>query len=103
MAIKLRSSPRAALPAREFRYEAPAGKFGINSGVAAPMAYFPFNGWKESFFGILQGRDAVEFSPSLKSSSSAGLARKPASSSRMTNRRAGQQWHFYLLYRYRFV
>ncbi|MFZ0634384.1 MAG: CoA-acylating methylmalonate-semialdehyde dehydrogenase [Candidatus Acidiferrales bacterium] len=49
--------------ARRFRYEAPAGNIGINIGVAAPMAYFPFSGWKESFFGILhgQGRDAVEF------------------------------------------
>jgi malonate-semialdehyde dehydrogenase (acetylating)/methylmalonate-semialdehyde dehydrogenase len=49
--------------ARRFRYEAPAGNIGINIGVAAPMAYFPFNGWKESFFGILhaQGKDAVEF------------------------------------------
>ena len=48
--------------ARKFRYEAPAGNIGINIGVAAPMAYFPFNGWKESFFGILhaQGKDAVE-------------------------------------------
>jgi malonate-semialdehyde dehydrogenase (acetylating) / methylmalonate-semialdehyde dehydrogenase len=61
MAIKLRSSPRAALPARKFRYEAPAGNIRINSGVTAPMAYFPFNDWKESFFGILQGREAVEF------------------------------------------
>jgi malonate-semialdehyde dehydrogenase (acetylating) / methylmalonate-semialdehyde dehydrogenase len=43
---------------------APAGNIGINIGVAAPMAYFPFSGWKESFFGILhvQRRDAVEFS-----------------------------------------
>jgi malonate-semialdehyde dehydrogenase (acetylating)/methylmalonate-semialdehyde dehydrogenase len=49
--------------ARKFRYEAPAGNIGINIGVAAPMAYFPFSGWKDSFFGILhgQGRDAVEF------------------------------------------
>src|SRR5271166_1692383 len=49
--------------ARKFRYEAPAGNIGINIGVAAPMAYFPFNGWKESFFGILhaQGKDGVEF------------------------------------------
>ncbi len=49
--------------ARRFRYEAPAGNIGINIGVAAPMAYFPFSGWKESCFGILhgQGRDAVEF------------------------------------------
>src|SRR5216684_897453 len=49
--------------ARRFRYEAPAGNIGINIGVAAPMAYFPFSGWKDSFFGILHGqsRDAVEF------------------------------------------
>ena len=53
----------SGLAARRFRYEAPAGNIGINIGVAAPMAYFPFSGWKESFFGILhgQGRDAVEF------------------------------------------
>ena len=49
--------------ARKFRYEAPAGNIGINIGVAAPMAYFPFSGWKDSFLGVLhgQGRDAVEF------------------------------------------
>ncbi len=49
--------------ARRFRYEAPAGNIGINIGVAAPMAYFPFSGWKGSFFGDLhgQGRDAIEF------------------------------------------
>src|SRR3984885_11051636 len=49
--------------ARRFRYEAPAGNIGINIGVAAPMAYFPFSGWKNSFFGDLhgQGRDSVEF------------------------------------------
>ncbi len=49
--------------ARKFRYEAPAGNIGINIGVAAPMAYFPFSGWNDSFFGVLhgQGRDAVEF------------------------------------------
>lgn len=49
--------------ARKFRYEAPAGNLGINIGVAAPVAYFPFSGWKESFFGVVhgQGRDAVEF------------------------------------------
>jgi malonate-semialdehyde dehydrogenase (acetylating) / methylmalonate-semialdehyde dehydrogenase len=49
--------------ARRFCYEAPAGNIGINIGVAAPMAYFPFSGWKDSFFGVLhgQGRDAVEF------------------------------------------
>jgi len=49
--------------ARQFRYEAPAGNVGINIGVAAPMAYFPFSGWKDSFFGVQhgQGRDSVEF------------------------------------------
>jgi malonate-semialdehyde dehydrogenase (acetylating)/methylmalonate-semialdehyde dehydrogenase len=49
--------------ARRFRYEAPAGNIGINIGVAAPMAYFPFSGWKDSFFGDMhgQGRDSIEF------------------------------------------
>ncbi|MBP0013112.1 MAG: CoA-acylating methylmalonate-semialdehyde dehydrogenase [Roseofilum sp. SBFL] len=49
--------------ARKFRYEVEAGNIGINIGVAAPMAFFPFSGWKESFFGDLhgQGRHAVEF------------------------------------------
>ena len=49
--------------ARKFRYEAPAGNIGVNIGVAAPMAYFPFSGWKGSFLGVMhgQGRDAVEF------------------------------------------
>jgi malonate-semialdehyde dehydrogenase (acetylating)/methylmalonate-semialdehyde dehydrogenase len=49
--------------ARKFRYEAEAGNIGINIGVAAPMAFFPFSGWKESFFGTLHGqaRHAVEF------------------------------------------
>src|SRR6202166_2699892 len=49
--------------ARRFRYDAPAGNIGINIGVAAPMAYFPFTGWKGSFFGDMhaQGRDAIEF------------------------------------------
>lgn len=49
--------------ARKFRYEAEAGNIGINIGVAAPMAFFPFSGWKDSFFGDLhgQGRNAFEF------------------------------------------
>jgi malonate-semialdehyde dehydrogenase (acetylating)/methylmalonate-semialdehyde dehydrogenase len=49
--------------ARQFRYEAEAGNIGINVGVAAPMAFFPFSGARGSFFGDLhgQGRDAVEF------------------------------------------
>jgi malonate-semialdehyde dehydrogenase (acetylating)/methylmalonate-semialdehyde dehydrogenase len=54
---------RSGAAARKFRYEAQVGNIGINVGVAAPMAFFPFCGWKESFFGDLhgQGRDAVEF------------------------------------------
>lgn len=49
--------------ARRFRHDAWAGNIGINIGVAAPMAEFPFSGWKDSFFGDLhgQGRHAVEF------------------------------------------
>jgi malonate-semialdehyde dehydrogenase (acetylating)/methylmalonate-semialdehyde dehydrogenase len=49
--------------ARKFRYEARAGNIGINIGVAAPIAFFPFSGWKDSFFGDMhaQGRDAIEF------------------------------------------
>ncbi len=49
--------------ARRFRNEADAGNIGINIGVAAPMAFFPFSGWKGSFFGDMHGQsmDAVEF------------------------------------------
>ena len=49
--------------ARQFRYSVRAGNVGINLGVAAPMAFFPFSGWGESFFGDLhaQGRHGVEF------------------------------------------
>ncbi|MDX9956444.1 MAG: aldehyde dehydrogenase family protein, partial [Anaerolineae bacterium] len=60
MACVFTSSGAAA---RKFRHEAQAGNVGINIGVAAPMAFFPFSGWKESFFGTLhgQGKHAVEF------------------------------------------
>lgn len=49
--------------AREFRMRASAGNIGVNIGVAAPMAFFPFSGWNESFFGDLhaQARHGVEF------------------------------------------
>jgi malonate-semialdehyde dehydrogenase (acetylating)/methylmalonate-semialdehyde dehydrogenase len=49
--------------ARKFRSEADAGNIGVNIGVAAPMAFFPFSGWKDSFFGDLHGQSkhAVEF------------------------------------------
>jgi malonate-semialdehyde dehydrogenase (acetylating)/methylmalonate-semialdehyde dehydrogenase len=54
---------RSGSAARKFRYEVEAGNIGINIGVAAPMAFFPFSGWKNSFFGTLhaQGKHAVEF------------------------------------------
>jgi malonate-semialdehyde dehydrogenase (acetylating) / methylmalonate-semialdehyde dehydrogenase len=49
--------------AREFRYQAGISMIGINIGVAAPMAFFPFGGSKGSFYGDLkaQGRDAIAF------------------------------------------
>jgi malonate-semialdehyde dehydrogenase (acetylating)/methylmalonate-semialdehyde dehydrogenase len=49
--------------ARQFRYEVNSGNVGINIGVPAPMAYFPFSGWRESFFGDLhaQGFHGIEF------------------------------------------
>jgi malonate-semialdehyde dehydrogenase (acetylating)/methylmalonate-semialdehyde dehydrogenase len=49
--------------ARKFRHEAEVGDVGINVGIAAPMAFYPFSGWKESFFGDMhgQGWDAIEF------------------------------------------
>jgi malonate-semialdehyde dehydrogenase (acetylating) / methylmalonate-semialdehyde dehydrogenase len=49
--------------ARQFRTQIGAGMLGINIGVAAPMAFFPFAGWKGSFFGDLHatGKDGVRF------------------------------------------
>ena len=60
MACLFTSSGAAA---RKFRNQVEAGNIGINIGVAAPMAYFPFSGWKDSFFGTLHGQSnhAVEF------------------------------------------
>ncbi|WP_416149937.1 CoA-acylating methylmalonate-semialdehyde dehydrogenase [Salipaludibacillus sp. HK11] len=48
---------------RKFREEADAGMLGVNVGVPAPMAFFPFSGWKESFYGDLHanGSDGVNF------------------------------------------
>jgi malonate-semialdehyde dehydrogenase (acetylating)/methylmalonate-semialdehyde dehydrogenase len=49
--------------AREYTSRVEAGMVGVNIGVAAPMAFFPFAGWKGSFFGDLHahGKDAVQF------------------------------------------
>ncbi|MBM80785.1 MAG: methylmalonate-semialdehyde dehydrogenase (CoA acylating) [Planctomycetaceae bacterium] len=53
----------SGVAAREFRTRVRAGNVGINVGVAAPIAFFPFSGWDDSFFGDLhaQGRHGVEF------------------------------------------
>src|ERR671938_340295 len=49
--------------ARRFRREVECGMIGVNVSVPAPVAYFPFTGWKDSFFGDLHAtwRDGVEF------------------------------------------
>jgi malonate-semialdehyde dehydrogenase (acetylating)/methylmalonate-semialdehyde dehydrogenase len=49
--------------ARRYRHDVQVGMVGINIGVAAPVAFFPFSGWKGSFFGDLHahGTDAVDF------------------------------------------
>ena len=49
--------------AREFRYRVGVSMIGVNIGVAAPMAFFPFGGTKGSFFGDLKahGKDSIEF------------------------------------------
>ncbi|PTM57915.1 CoA-acylating methylmalonate-semialdehyde dehydrogenase [Desmospora activa] len=53
----------SAKAVRQFREEADAGMLGVNLGVPAPMAFFPFSGWKDSFYGDLHanGRDGVDF------------------------------------------
>jgi malonate-semialdehyde dehydrogenase (acetylating)/methylmalonate-semialdehyde dehydrogenase len=49
--------------AREFQYRVQCGNIGINVGIVAPMAFFPFSGMKNSFFGVLhgQGQEAIRF------------------------------------------
>ncbi len=49
--------------AREFQYRVQCGNIGINIGIAAPMAFFPFSGSKDSFYGTLhgQGQEIVRF------------------------------------------
>ena len=48
---------------RRYRHEVQAGMIGVNIGVAAPVAFFPFSGWKDSFFGDTHahGTDGVDF------------------------------------------
>lgn len=54
---------RSGKAAREFKHRVKAGMVGVNIGVPASMAWFPFNGWGESFFGDLhmQGKEGVQF------------------------------------------
>ncbi len=54
---------RSGKAAREFKHRVNCGMVGINIGVPASMAWFPFNGWNESFFGDLhmQGKEGVQF------------------------------------------
>jgi malonate-semialdehyde dehydrogenase (acetylating)/methylmalonate-semialdehyde dehydrogenase len=54
---------RSGSAAREFSHNVTAGMVGVNVGVPAPVAFFPFSGWKNSFFGDLHalGKDAVHF------------------------------------------
>jgi len=49
--------------ARTFRHEGEIGNLGVNVGTSAPMAFFHFGGWKDSFFGDLhaQGEDMIYF------------------------------------------
>jgi malonate-semialdehyde dehydrogenase (acetylating)/methylmalonate-semialdehyde dehydrogenase len=60
MAAVFTGSGRAA---RQFRDEVECGMIGINVGVAQPLAFYPFTGWKSSFYGDLhlQGSDGIEF------------------------------------------
>jgi malonate-semialdehyde dehydrogenase (acetylating)/methylmalonate-semialdehyde dehydrogenase len=59
---------RSGKAAREFKHRIQCGMVGINIGVPASMAWFPFNGWNDSFFGDLhmQGREGVQFFTQLK-------------------------------------
>jgi malonate-semialdehyde dehydrogenase (acetylating)/methylmalonate-semialdehyde dehydrogenase len=54
---------RSGWAARKFKQHFNAGMIGINVGVPAPMAWFPFTGWNQSFFGDLhiQGTEGVQF------------------------------------------
>ena len=70
--------------AREFKHRIKAGMVGINVGVPAPLAYFPFSGWDYSFFGDLhlQGRESVLF-----------YTRHKVTTSRWFKHGEGDIWH----------
>src|SRR3954454_960490 len=57
------TSPESGAAVRRYRHDVEVGMIGVNIGVAAPVAFFPFSGWKDSFLGDLHahGPDAFEF------------------------------------------
>ena len=59
---------RSGYAARQFKRHFNAGMIGINVGVPAPMAWFPFTGWNRSFFGDLhiQGNESISSTPAKK-------------------------------------
>ena len=67
---------RSGRAAREFKHRVKAGMIGVNIGVPASMAWFPFNGWDDSFFGDLhmQGREGIQFFTQLKVTTSRWFA-----------------------------
>ncbi|MDQ6841145.1 MAG: aldehyde dehydrogenase family protein, partial [Actinomycetota bacterium] len=64
---------------RRYRHDVEAGMVGVNIGVAAPVAFFPFSGWKDSFLGDLHahGPDAVEFYTRKKTVTSRYFSARP--------------------------
>ncbi|MCW3066137.1 MAG: CoA-acylating methylmalonate-semialdehyde dehydrogenase, partial [Solirubrobacterales bacterium] len=64
---------------RHYRHDVEVGMVGVNIGVAAPVAFFPFSGWKGSFFGDLHahGTDAVEFFTRKKTVTTRWLGAEP--------------------------
>ncbi len=75
---------RSGQVAREFKHHVKAGMVGINVGIPAPLAYFPFSGWDYSFFGDLhiQGREAIYF-----------YTRAKVTTSRWFHHAEGDIWH----------
>jgi malonate-semialdehyde dehydrogenase (acetylating)/methylmalonate-semialdehyde dehydrogenase len=73
---------------RRFRHEVHVGMIGVNIGVAAPVAFFPFSGWKDSFLGDLHahGTDAVEFFTRKKTVTSRWLSSGQGSGSYFVER-----------------
>ena len=76
---------------RRYRHDVEVGMVGVNIGVAAPVAFFPFSGWKDSFLGDLHahGPDAVEFFTRKKTVTSRWFSERPGA--RQVLRRAASR------------